>query len=113
MKIQDAQAAVYNEWSKLRNLPVWDHNKEKCRSGSTSENDRIPVHFCIRHRPLPLEACGICETPPEQWKSRALGGQRQGRQRILSSSHGPKRIAFSSGSRKISGYNVQTSQYGR
>ena len=58
--------------------------------------------------------CATCETPTEvQRKSRALGRQVQGRQRSQSSIHGARRISFSHGVSKISGYNVHTFQYGR
>ena len=57
----------------------------------------------ILHGPLPLQACGTCEAPPEaEWKSCATGGQREGRRRPQSSLHRAQRISFSNDGSKIS-----------
>ena len=99
------------EWHKLKNLPPWSFKEVKPKA--TGKAFRNTCACCIPRGSLPLEACGFCETPPEvHSKSRALGGQRQGRQRIQSNVRGARRTSFSSGSSKISGYNLQRHSIG-
>ena len=79
-----------------------------------SDKRKLLEYCCIYHGYSPLEARVTCEAPAQvQRKSRARGRHRQGRRRMQSSIHSARRISFSEGGSKISGYNFQISQHGR